>query len=142
VRGITRTSIQSTTGIYLDDTPIHVRTGETASYGDILPVTFDIERVEVLRGPQGTLGGDAALGGAVHFITNKPSLTDWSGLARSEVATTDHGAPSYEVGEAVGGPIVPDEIGFRISAWSRQDGGYVDRVDLNPSSRIQGVDRS
>jgi iron complex outermembrane recepter protein len=128
VRGITRTSIQATTGIYLDDTPIHERAGD-GNFGEILPVTFDLERVEVLRGPQGTLGGDAALGGAVHFITNKPSLTDWSGLARSEVATTDHGAPSYEVGGAIGGPLVPDEIGFRISAWSRQDGGYVDRVD-------------
>jgi outer membrane receptor protein involved in Fe transport len=129
VRGITRTSSQATTGIYLDDTPVHVRTSATATYGDILPVTFDLERIEVLRGPQGTLGGDAALGGAVHFITNKPSLTDWSGLARSEVATTDHGAPSYEVGGAVGGPIVLDEIGFRVSAWFRRDGGYVDRVD-------------
>jgi iron complex outermembrane recepter protein len=129
VRGISDLGPEATTGIYLDDTPVHVRTGLTSSFGDILPVTFDLERVEVLRGPQGTLGGDAALGGAIHFITNKPSLTDWSGLAHSEVATTDRGAMSYEVGGAVGGPIVRDEIGFRISAWSRRDGGYVDRVN-------------
>jgi iron complex outermembrane recepter protein len=129
LRGISYIGVEATTGIYLDDTPMHLRTVATDGYGEILPVTFDLERVEVLRGPQGTLGGDAALGGAVHFITNKPSLTDWSGLARSEVATTDLGAMSYEAGAAVGGPIVPDEIGFRVSAWSRRDGGYVDRVD-------------
>jgi outer membrane receptor protein involved in Fe transport len=129
MRGIADTGIEATTGIYLDDTPIHHRTYATAYYGDILPVTFDLERVEVLRGPQGTLGGDAAFGGAIHFITNKPSLTEWSGLARSEVATTDRGGMSYEVGAAVGGPIVPEAIGFRVSVWSRWDGGYVDRVD-------------
>jgi iron complex outermembrane receptor protein len=129
MRGIADQAIQATTGIYLDDTPIHHRTSATAFYGDILPVTFDLERVEVLRGPQGTLGGDVAFGGAIHFITNKPSLTDWSGLARSEVATTDRGGMSYEVGAAVGGPVVPETIGFRVSVWSRWDGGYVDRVD-------------
>ena len=129
MRGIADTGIEATTGIYLDDTPVHHRTYATAYYGDILPVTFDLERVEVLRGPQGTLGGDAAFGGAIHFITNKPSLTEWSGLARSEVATTDRGGMSYEFGAAVGGPIVPEAIGFRVSVWSRWDGGYVDRVD-------------
>ena len=92
------------------------------------PFTFDLDRVEVLRGPQGTLLGEGTEGGAVRFITNQPSLTLFSGLARTEFAMTAQGDPSYEVGAAVGGPMIR-VLGFRVSGWYRSEGGYVDRVD-------------
>lgn len=117
----------TTVGIYLDDTPIPP--GRVVTYARSFPVTFDLERVEVLRGPQGTLLGDHTQGGAVRFITNQPSLTTFSGLARAEWATTANGGTSYEVGAAAGGPIVSDVLGFRVSGWYRADGGYVDWVD-------------
>jgi iron complex outermembrane recepter protein len=115
------------TSVYLDDTPIPQ--ARTATYLLSFPLAFDLDRVEILRGPQGTLLGDHAQGGAVRFIMNQPSLTAASGLTRAEWATTAHGGMSYEMGAAAGGPIVNDLIGFRVSGWYRTDGGYVDRVD-------------
>ena len=130
IRGINSTVGAATTGIYIDDTPIQVRQiGYTAS--NPYPQVFDLDRVEVVRGPQGTLFGAGAEGGAVRFITPAPNLTHYEGYARSELAFTEHGDPSYEGGAAVGGPIVADKLGFRVSAWYRRDGGYVDRTDYS-----------
>jgi outer membrane receptor protein involved in Fe transport len=117
----------STTAIYIDDTP--VPTDPASSFGRELPTIFDFERIEVLRGPQGVLFGEGAEGGAVRFIRVQPSLTASSGFVRSEIAETQGGAPSYEVGAAAGGPLVADVAGFRVGAWLRHDGGFVDRVD-------------
>jgi iron complex outermembrane recepter protein len=117
----------TTTGVFLDDTRLPTVRGDT--YLRSFPFTFDLNRVEVLRGPQGTLLGEGTQGGAVRFIMNQPSLTTFSALARTEFAATESGDPSYELGAASGGPIVPDVFGFRVSGWYRSDGGYVDRVD-------------
>ena len=136
IRGISSTAGSGTTGIYIDDTPIQVRAlGLNAN--NTLPAVFDLDRVEVLRGPQGTLFGAGSEGGTVRYITPQPSLTTFSGMAHSELSYTDHGAPSYELGAAVGGPIVNDTLGFRISAWARRDGGWIDRVDYNDLSSTQ-----
>jgi outer membrane receptor protein involved in Fe transport len=113
-------------GIYVDDSPIPPN--RAATYLTSIPLTFDLNRVEILRGPQTVLLGDHALSGAVRFIPNQPSLTTRTSLFRAEWGTTQYGSPSYEAGAAVGGPIVPDELGFRVSGWFREDGGYVDRV--------------
>ncbi len=117
----------STTAIYIDDTPIP--TDPASSFGREYPMLFDLERVEVLRGPQGVLLGEGAEGGAVRFITVQPSLTNYSGFANSEFSETTRAAPSYEVGAAVGGPLTRDVLGFRLGAWLQRDGGFVDRVD-------------
>jgi iron complex outermembrane receptor protein len=128
IRGISSGAGAGTTGIYIDDTPIQMRAlGFSAD--DSLPAIFDLERVEILRGPQGTLFGAGSQGGTVRYITPQPSLTDYSAFARAEIATIAHGGRNYEGGVAVGGPIVQDKLGFRVSAWTRRDGGWVDRVD-------------
>jgi outer membrane receptor protein involved in Fe transport len=128
IRGISSRAGSGTTGIYIDDTPIQVRAlGLNAN--NTLPAVFDLNRVEILRGPQGTLFGAGSEGGTVRYITNQPSLTTFSALAHTELAFTQSGSPSYEFGAAAGGPIVNDKLGFRISAWGRRDGGYIDRVD-------------
>jgi outer membrane receptor protein involved in Fe transport len=61
-----------------------------------------------------------------------PSLSQYSGYARAGAATTDNGGPSYETGAAFGGPIIQDELGFRVSAWHRRDGGYIDHHSAIP----------
>ena len=130
IRGIESTAGSGTTGIYIDDTPIQVRAlGLNAN--NTLPAVFDLDRVEVLRGPQGTLFGAGSEGGTVRYITPQPSLTTFSALAHSEVSFTEKGSPSYELGAAAGGPIIEDKLGFRFSAWGRHDGGWIDRVDFN-----------
>ncbi len=126
IRGISSGTGSATTGIYIDDTPVQARSVGSQPR-NAYPNTFDIERVEVLRGPQGTLFGAGAEGGAVRFITRKPSLDDYSVYSRNELALTQGGDASYETGLAVGGPIVEDKLGFRISGYYRMDGGFIDR---------------
>jgi outer membrane receptor protein involved in Fe transport len=134
IRGITSNVGASTTGIYIDDTPIQARfMGTAQAAGTTYPTVFDLERVEVLRGPQGTLFGAGSEGGTVRFLTPAPGLTKYSIYGRSELSFTEHGDPSYETGLAVGGPIIKDRIGFRVSAFYRRDGGYVDRVPFAPN---------
>jgi iron complex outermembrane recepter protein len=142
IRGVQSSAGSGTTGIYIDDTPIQVRNlGLNAN--NSLPNIFDLQRVEVLRGPQGTLFGAGSEGGTVRYITTQPSLTTFSGKATAEVAATEHGGASYEFGAAVGGPIVPDKLGLRISAWGRRDGGWIDWVDYQTGAvKEQNANRS
>ncbi|HKQ81934.1 MAG TPA: TonB-dependent receptor plug domain-containing protein, partial [Steroidobacteraceae bacterium] len=126
IRGIGSQVGASTTGIYIDDTPVQVRNiGQSTNP---YPEIFDLQRIEVLRGPQGTLFGAGSEGGAVRFITPQPSLDHYTGYGRAETSVTDGGDPSWEAGMAIGGPIVEDKLGFRASAWKRRTGGYIDRV--------------
>src|SRR3989440_5904022 len=128
IRGISGTGGAGTTGIYLDDTPIQMR-ALAFNPDEALPKSFDIERVEVLRGPQGTLFGAGSEGGTVRYITTQPSLTKTSIYSRAEFSSTQGGDPSYEAGVAAGGPLVQDKFGARLSVWYRHDGGWIDRID-------------
>ena len=128
IRGIDSNAGTATTAVYVDDTPIQ---GRHIGFGTVnaFPVLFDLDHVEELRGPQGTLFGASAEGGALRFLTPEPGLKAYSGYMRAEVANTDHGGTSYEAAIAGGGPLIDGVLGFRASAYVREDGGYVDRVD-------------
>ena len=117
----------SITGLYLDDTPIPAAIGYTNFRS--FPYTFDLDRIEVLRGPQLQLFGEGNQAGAIRYIYRQPSLTTFTALAQGEVAVPAFGDISYGAGGAVGGPLIRDVLGFRVSAWGRSDGGFVDRVD-------------
>jgi iron complex outermembrane receptor protein len=138
IRGVDSAAGTSTTGIYIDDTPIQTR---HIGFGSInaFPALFDLDRVEVLRGPQGTLFGAGAEGGVVRFIAPEPNLNKTSAYARADVSETDGGAASYEGGVAFGAPIIDDVLAFRVSVSYRNDGGWVDRVGytLSPDSTAQ-----
>jgi iron complex outermembrane recepter protein len=136
IRGISSSAGAGTTGIYLDDTPIQMRS-VGFNPDDTLPKTFDLARVEVLRGPQGTLFGSGSEGGTVRYILTEPSLTNSSTYARSEVSQTAYGAPSYEFGIAHGQPAIDGTLGWRASAWYRFDGGWIDRVDPTTDVRTE-----
>lgn len=128
IRGIASTGGAGTTGIYLDDTPIQMR-ALAFNPDEALPQSFDLERVEVLRGPQGTLFGAGSEGGTVRYITTQPSLTKTSIYSRDEISFTQGGAPSYEAGIAGGTPLIDGTLGVRVTAWYRNDGGWIDRID-------------
>lgn len=117
----------SATGVFFDD--IALPAARSNTFGRALPFYFDIKSIEVWRGPQGTLLGADTQGGAVKFVPNEPDLTQTSALGRAEWDVTAGGGPSYEAGAAAGGPLIPEHLGFRLSAWYRADGGYVDRVN-------------
>lgn len=129
IRGFNTIVGASTVGIYLDDTPLQGRMSPLGNIGFMFPIIFDLNRVEVLRGPQGTLFGASSEAGAIRFITNQPSLTQFSGYTHAQLGSTEGGAPSYELGAAAGGPILDGRLGFRVSAYYQRDGGYVNLID-------------
>ena len=127
IRGISSLVGPATTGMYIDDVPVQVRNVGFSS-SNLYPAVFDLERVEILRGPQGTLFGAGAEGGAVRFITPQINFSgDSPSYMRSEVANTQSGDLSYEFGAAKGGVLINDELAFRASAYYRQDGGWINR---------------
>lgn len=135
IRGINSNTGAATTGIYIDDTPVQTR-NYLGVVNNSYPLVFDLERVEVLRGPQGTLFGSGSEGGTVRFITPSPSLSGTSVYARSDVSFTNGGQPSAEIGAALGTPIVDDKAGMRVSVWGRHTGGYIDRVSHDTGETV------
>jgi outer membrane receptor protein involved in Fe transport len=137
VRGIYSNTGSATTSVYIDEVPIQTRSlGAGITSTNIYPALFDLERVEVLRGPQGALFGSGSVGGTVRFLSREPDLAHHSGEASAELALTQKGAASYEISGAVGGPISTDQAGFRISMFGRRRGGWIDRVAY-PSAMIE-----
>ncbi|MBV9696821.1 MAG: TonB-dependent receptor, partial [Gammaproteobacteria bacterium] len=125
-----------TTGIYIDDTPIQMRS-VGFNPDDTLPKTFDLQRVEILRGPQGTLFGAGAEGGAVRYILTPPSTTKADTYVRTEGSYTQYGQPNAEFGIARGQPVVDGVFGVRGSIWYRYDGGWVNRVDPTTGALVE-----
>ena len=134
IRGVDSDAGAGTTGIYINDVPIQVRQIGFNAF-DVFPLIFDLERTEVLRGPQGTLFGAGSQGGTIRFITPEPSLSENSGYSRVTVSTTASGEPSYEAGVAYGGPIAEDRVAFRASILAAERGGWIDRV-REPTSAL------
>lgn len=142
IRGITSNVGAPTTGVYIDDVPVQVSNMASCAMlcaGSPIPKVFDLERVEVLRGPQGTLYGSSSEGGAIRFITASPKLSgSYSGSIRSDLSFTEGGSPSYEIGATLDGPLKTDVVGFRLSAWTRHEGGYVERYSPETGQLVQG----
>lgn len=126
IRGLSSDVGSATTALYIDDTPIQIR--NVGYYGgNPYPKVFDLDRVEILYGPQGTLFGASAEGGAVRFITPGPDYARMHTYGRAQVSFTEQGAPSYEAGAAIGAPIT-ENLAFRMSGWYQHTGGYIDQV--------------
>jgi iron complex outermembrane recepter protein len=112
VRGIVTLGSKATTAFYLDETPISQIGGGTYS-----PRYFDIERVEVLRGPQGTLYGASAMGGALRIITNKPNASKFEGTIRVEGSATRHADANFIGDAALNIPIIPELLAVRVTGF-------------------------
>jgi iron complex outermembrane receptor protein len=138
IRGVVASVGAATTGVYLDDTSLSKRanTGIFQNNGAPAPLLFDLERVEVLKGPQGTLYGGSSEGGTVRYITPTPSLTTYSGMARAEVNNVQGGGWGDEFGVAVGGPLVQDKLGFRFSLMERKTAGWIDVYSPYDNSKL------
>ena len=131
VRGISTISTtilsdaQSTSAIYIDGLPSLQRWG---AWTNTDPNTFDIERVEVLRGPQGTLFGSGALGGALRVINNKPNASEFQSSVDLGQSFTQGGDDSNSINAMLNIPLIDDELALRVVAFSRNDGGYIDNI--------------
>lgn len=125
LRGVGNLSAQdygSMVGVYLDDGDVTSTGSAQLNLG-----TYDLARVEVLRGPQGTLYGDGSMGGTVRFITNSPVLNAFQMQADVAAMWTEGGAPSQNVQGVINIPLVGDQLGLRVAGQSDHEGGWMDQ---------------
>lgn len=130
IRGIAPIGRASTVATYIDDAPI----GSSTTYGggnafqlDLLP--YDIERIEILRGPQGTLYGASSMGGLLKYVLSVPSLEEFSVRAGGNITgIEDGGRAGYGVRANVSGPIVPGKLGFVASYALEDTPGFIDNA--------------
>lgn len=132
LRGVTSGSdVASTVGVYVDDVPYGGSTVFSVNASLALDAgLFDLDRIEVLRGPQGTLYGASSMGGLLKYVTRQPSLNAFEGTAQAGLSFTEHGGVNYNVAAAVSAPLVADKIAVRASGYYSRDGGFVDNVAL------------
>jgi len=123
---------RSTVSTYLDDAPINYNAPDP----DLRLV--DIDRVEVVRGPQGALYGSGSLAGIYRIVTSKPDLERSHAGAAGGVSWTKGGERSHELEGYASLPLVKDRIGVRIAAYEDLQGGYLDDTNL----RIANVDQT
>jgi outer membrane receptor protein involved in Fe transport len=123
--GLTATTL-ATTGVYIDEASV---SEISSSLGDIS--SFDIERVEVLRGPQGTLYGAGSMGGTVRVITAKPKIGRFEALGEGTLSySADAGSPNYSASGAVNLPVA-DNFAVRIAAAYRREAGFINNIAPN-----------
>jgi iron complex outermembrane receptor protein len=130
IRGISSTVGNPTVGIYVDEVPLVTLTGYE---GNAEPRLVDIERVEVLRGPQGTLYGASSEGGTVRFVTPDPDSHTLSGRVKQDISYTEHGSVNYDTQGVVNIPVIDDVFALRISAEYGQNSGYINNYALQGS---------
>ena len=111
--------------LYLDDQSMQF----PARNADIYMA--DMERVEVLEGPQGTLFGGGAQAGAVRYITNKPNLEKYQGKIEGSFGGTAGGAPNAAFNATINVPLVSDTLAIRATVYDDHHGGYIDNVYSN-----------
>jgi outer membrane receptor protein involved in Fe transport len=117
--------LQTTTTIYLDELPIST-VGNTVTPS---PNLYDVERVEFLRGPQGTLFGSGSLSGALRILTHGPDLNNFDASALVDIGyTPDGSALRQRYDSMVNIPLVSDTLGLRVVSFYRNEDGYVDNV--------------
>src|ERR1700722_7564839 len=125
IRGINAGGVASTVGVYIDEIPFGSSTALVDGAflaADIDP--FDLQRVEVLKGPQGTLYGAGALGGVVNYVTNAPSTTGLAAKVDAGVESVDDGGVGEDVKGMINVPI-DDKLALRVSGYDQNDPGYI-----------------
>jgi outer membrane receptor protein involved in Fe transport len=140
IRGISSSAgSAATVGYYLDDVPIAASSNAAllSTRGVIDPSVFDIERVEVLRGPQGTIYGSSSMGGTVKYVTNQPDLDFVEARIKTDVSGTYHGGPNANVNGVLNVPLIKDKVALRVSAYYRDDDGYIDRYPISPTNYLE-----
>ena len=138
-----------TVGFYLDDIALTPPVGSW-SRTVIDPSLYDLARVEVLRGPQGTLYGGGSMGGTIRLITNQPKLDEFGGSVSIDGSMTKGGnKPNGTLSVALNIPLLKDKAAFRLAATESYVGGWIDRVVVDPfpfptgsgCAPFQGCDR-
>jgi len=131
IRGISNLfgSSSPNVGVYLDEADV---TGANSLQPDI--GTYDMQRVEVLRGPQGTLYGEGSAGGTIHFVTKNPALNKFSFDSDVAALFTQNGAPSQRILDVINVPIIQDELALRVAGSFDHEGGWINQPDADQTA--------
>ena len=140
IRGIASTGA-STVGVYYGEAVVTQGNGDDG--GGFQPDIrlYDMNRIEVLRGPQGTLYGASSMSGTIRFIPNEPQLNRTDGYVTLEDSNTQHGGNNYNVNGMLNLPIVNDVLALRLVGWKLYNSGYVNqiRVGSGVTALVNGV---
>jgi outer membrane receptor protein involved in Fe transport len=146
LRGID-SNVGATTSLYLDESAVLGGIGSNI-LGDGKPGLrlHDIDHVEVLKGPQGTLFGTSSMAGTLRVITKKPDLDNFEGSIDLQGAGVKGGNALYEGSMTINGPLVTDKIGLRVTGWLENGGGYIDHrlnsttlIDNDNDQLVKGI---
>ena len=133
MRGVASSGGQApTVGFYLDDTPLTPPNEALLGRVVIDPTLYDLNRVEVLRGPQGTLYGSSSMGGTIKLVTNQPDPSGFALSAQAIASDTKDGGLNYTTNGMINIPLVDDKLALRIVGTDSYTDGWIDRVVLNP----------
>ncbi len=135
IRGINVTGGENAIGYYIDETPIPKTLHGAILNTTLDPRMFDMQRVEILRGPQGTLYGQSSMGGTVRLIPNRPDVNSLFGSAGGAVEIVDHGSELFAADLMLNVPVVEGRMGIRNVVYGRSGGGYIDRQYLGFSGQ-------
>ena len=135
MRGISSSAGSGTVGIYMDD--VSMTTRNLYSLGSPEPKFFDVDRIEVLRGPQGTLYGASSMGGTLKVIMNQPDLTHSTNFETAELSSTSKGGINYTVNSVLNVPLVPGEMALRIGLESSHTSGFITQVNPDTLATVR-----
>ncbi len=121
-----------TVGFYLDETPVTSFAFATAGKVVIDPSLYDLNRVEVLRGPQGTLYGSGSMGGTIRLLINQPVLDQYQASVEAIGSGTEGGGLNGGENGMVNIPLVEDKLALRIVETEKWNSGWIDRIVLDP----------
>jgi iron complex outermembrane recepter protein len=121
-----------TVGFYLDETPLTAPTNAQNGKVVIDPDLYDLQRVEILRGPQGTLYGSGSMGGTVRLITNPADLTGFSAKTQESFSRTEDGGWNRAENVALNIAVIPEILAARLIVSNSHDDGWINRIVVNP----------
>jgi iron complex outermembrane receptor protein len=129
MRGMTSGGGNSpTVGFYLDDVPMTAPAAAQNGKVVIDPTLYDLNRIEVLRGPQGTLYGSGSMGGTIKLITNQPNVSALQASAQAILSDTDGGGLNHDENGMVNLPLVSGKLALRLVASAQDTSGWIDRI--------------
>jgi iron complex outermembrane recepter protein len=135
IRGVDSKIGQAVVGYYFGETPIPDSSSVSAEKVAFDPEMVDINRVEVLRGPQGTVFGSGSMGGTIRILPNDPDSTKDELSIRNILSSTEHAnGPSEVMTGMLNSPLIPDKLALRVSTWASWDSGFIQRQAATPES--------
>jgi iron complex outermembrane recepter protein len=127
IRGINSTG-DATTGVYYGEAVISGTNGDDGGGFESDIRLYDLDRIEVLRGPQGTLYGASSMSGTIRFVPKSPNLNEIGGYLTMEGSETQHASGNYNINGALNLPIIDGVLALRMVGWKLYDSGYIDQT--------------